>query len=159
MKVKPSPYIQSVRPLLKKLLTELEKSYTYASILAADSKEKSYSVNRRLSSISGSGMMSARGFVVKVFDGKHWSEHSFNEITEEEIPDILEQVRVTAGMSAAAMPAGITENEYTAPEEDEAFFSDSTQYQNDPEELGDDVILVDLCENDYPDANCEGNSI
>ncbi len=141
MKVKLSPYIQAVRPLLKKLLAELEKSYTYASILAADSKEKSYSVNRRLSSISGSGMMSARGFVVKVFDGKHWSEHSFNEITEEEIPDILEQIRVTAGMSAAALPAGITENEYTAPEEDEAFFSDSTQYQNDPEELGDDVIL------------------
>ena len=141
MKVKPSPYIQSVRPLLKELLAELEKSYPYASILAADSREKSYSVNRRLSSISGSGMMSARGFVVKVFDGKHWSEHSFNEITEEKIPDILAQIRETAAMSAAAMPAGIMENEYTAPEEEETVFSDSTSCQNDPEELGDDVIL------------------
>ncbi len=24
--------------------------------------------------------------------------------------------------------------------------------------IGDDVILVDLCENDYPDGTCEGNS-
>ena len=24
--------------------------------------------------------------------------------------------------------------------------------------IGDDVILIDLCQNDYPDAVCEGNS-
>ncbi len=141
MKVKPNPYIQAVRPLLKELLAELLKEYPYASVLAADSREKSYRVNRQLSSINGGGRFSARGFVVKVFDGKHWSEHSFNEITKENLADLIQQIRVTASMTGSALPEGVTEHEYAAPEEEETVFTGSTEYLTDPEELGDDVIL------------------
>lgn len=141
MKVSPSPYIRSVRPLLTRLLDELLKEYPYASVLAQDSREKIYHVNRSISDIDCDGMESARGFVVKVFDGTAWSEHSFNAVTEELLPDILAQIRETAGMAVKVLPDGILENEYAAPEEEPVHFTGSTEYRIAPEEMGDDVIL------------------
>ncbi len=142
MKAKSSPYIRAVRPLLEKLLADLKQRYPYASVLASDCREKIYRVNRRLSDINGSGMLSARGFVVKVFDGTYWSEHSFNEITEDTIPDILRQIAETSAISEGAFPEGIGQNEYTLPEEEETVFQGSTECVKDPEETDDDEILA-----------------
>ena len=146
MKVKDSPYISRNRALFQKLLRTLLEEYPYASVLAADSREKTYSVNRRLTSIRGGGMMSARGFVARVFDGSRWSEHSFNEISEELLPAIAAQIRETAAMSERILPDGIRENVYAAPDDAQNTFRGSTEYEIDPEQTGDDAVLARLRE-------------
>ena len=144
MKVKGSPYLRANKPLFQKLLAALLEQYPYASILASDVREKSYMVNRRLTSVNGGGIFSGRGFVVKVFDGQHWSEHSFNRISEELLPDVLAQIRETVSLSDTALPAGTVEGVFSAPAEEKTVFQGSTELEVDPEELGDDVILERL---------------
>lgn len=141
MKVKASSHIRQNRPLYEQLLRMLLERYPYASILATDCREKTYSVNRALTSVSEGGTFAARGFVVKVFDGAHWSEHSFSQISQEALPDILGEVQKTVALSETLLPDQLTENVYSAPEEEPQTFVGSTDYEIDPEELGDDVIL------------------
>lgn len=104
MKVKDSPYLRANKPLFQKLLAALLERYPYASILASDIREKSYRVNRVTTSLAGGGIFSGRGFVVKVFDGGHWSEHSFNQISEELLPSILEQIGQAAALRRPPCP-------------------------------------------------------
>lgn len=141
MKVKASSLIRQNRPLYEQLLRMLLERFPYASILAADSRAKTYSVNRALTSVSEGGTFAGRGFVVKVFDGAHWSEHSFSQISREALPDILGEVQKTVALSETLLPDQLTENVYSAPEEEPQTFVGSTDYEIDPEELGDDVIL------------------
>ena len=80
MKVQESLFIQKKKPLLKKLLDMLLERYPYASILAEDAKSGNYSVSRKNMSVSEAKRGTSRGFVVKVSDGKHYAEYSFNQI-------------------------------------------------------------------------------
>jgi len=153
MKVKESEYIKHTKPLLKKLLERLLQQYPYVSILATDSKAKSYSVSRRNTSINENGMLTARGFVAKISDGTNYAEYSFNRISEELLDEICCKIAETVALSASAIPEGIKENSYPIPEkmketssveQEKTVFSGSTEYRIDPEELGDDVILERL---------------
>ena len=144
MKVKESAFIKHNKPVLKKLLERWLKQYPYVSILATDSTAKSYSVSRCNTMISENGMLSERGFAVKISDGKHYAEYSFNRIAEELLDEICENIRQIAASSKQAVPEGISENEYPIPEETQTIFSASTEYEIDPEELGDDVIIEKL---------------
>lgn len=144
MKVESSAYIQRNRPLFTRLLDQLLTRYPYVSILASDSREKSFSTSRRLTAINEGGMFSARGFVVKIHDGQRYTEHSFNQISEALLPEIVAQIERTVSMSAQVLPERITENAYPAPAEEKLVFKGSTDYEIDPESLGDDVILARL---------------
>ncbi len=141
MKVKDSEYLKRVRPLLGRLLEELTDRFPYASILAQDGTERSYSVSRRLRSINGGGRFSDRGFVVKVFNEGRWSEHSFNELTEEDLPRVVEAVVRGAAVRG---PEGTGYREYEIPEAEPLKFKASTDFEIDPAELGDESILARL---------------
>ena len=80
MKLGDSIFIAEAKPACRELLKGLLDKYPFASILVQDASQKSCAVSRRLTSVSMGGRFSARGFVVKVFDGEHWSEHSFSHI-------------------------------------------------------------------------------
>ncbi len=142
MKVTASPYLTEHKPLFRRLLQMLLEEYPYASLLASDIREKSWSASRRLTSISGSGQFSARGFVVRVFDGAHWSEHSFSRISQDLLPELFAQIKETAALSP--LPAGVAENAYAAPVEEETVFRGSTDCEVLPEDLGDDEIIARL---------------
>ena len=81
MKVQESLFIQRKKPLLKKLLDMLLEQYPYASILTEDAKSGNYSVSRKNMSVGEGERGTSRGFVVKVSDGKHYAEYSFNQIS------------------------------------------------------------------------------
>ncbi len=141
MKVKESEFIKRKKPILKKLLEMLSGQYAYVSILATDSKAKNYMVSRRNTAISEDGLLTARGFVAKVSDGTHYAEYSFNRLSEDQLEEICGKIARTAALSKSVVPDGIGENEYSFPEEEAVVFTDSMEYEIDPEEMGDDVIL------------------
>ena len=144
MKVRDSEYLEKKRPLFERLLGELLGKYPFASILAQDATEKSCAVSRRLTNVSAGGRFSARGFVVKVYDGEHWSEHSFNEISNDSLPGILGEIEATAAMSAAVLPENVKERVYSAPKAEKLIFKDSTDYKSDPDEVGSEAIVAKL---------------
>lgn len=144
MKARESDFITQSKPLLKKLLERLLEKYPYASILAADQKSKTYHVSRMSTSVQEDSLLSGRGFVVKISDGMHNTEYSFNRISENALDEICESIDRAVAASAALLPEGITESSYPVPQEEAASFSGSTEYEIDPEELGDGEIIRQL---------------
>ena len=144
MKVNPSVFLMKTKPVLKLLLEKLLEQYDYASILATDSQAKSYSVSRRNVRISQDGMLTNRGFVVKVSDGGRYGEYSFNHISEEKINEILAGVSRALVASNQVVAHGMCENRYSVPVEEPIVFVGATEYEVDPVEMGDDAILDHL---------------
>ncbi|MBP5153197.1 MAG: TldD/PmbA family protein [Lachnospiraceae bacterium] len=140
MKVKESSYIRANKPLFKKLVSELLKSYEYASVLVNDSFGMRYSVSKTGANVGEDDLYTAKGFVVKVYEGGCYAEYSGNEISEEEIGRILEFIKdelVTMGGSRE-------KSQYPLPTDEAANFSKSTDYDIDPVEMGDEAIIAKL---------------
>ncbi|WP_281352859.1 TldD/PmbA family protein [Anaerocolumna sedimenticola] len=141
MKVKSSHYLKQAKPLLKSLLDSLLEHYGYASILASDSKAMIYSVSNRGTTISEDDILSGRGFVAKVYDGTSYGEYSFNEITMDKIPHILNEIHNSVIPLKKHLPAGIKESEYKVLSDEAKTIEESTEYIQNPEELGDEKII------------------
>mgnify|MGYP001079576047 FL=1 len=125
-KVKSSQYLSQVKPVLLDLRDRLLEHYPYASILAADSMAKQYSVSKPATSVGMSGWMSGRGFVVKVYDGSSYGEYSFNEITEESIEKIVEKIREELIPLSEGLPESVQRSIYAMLEDEPIVFSGST---------------------------------
>ena len=102
MKVKMSIYLQSKKPLLKRLLEALLEEFEYASLLASDTAGIRFIVDFSGSTVQDA-MLAERGCVARVYNGASYSEYSFNELCDENYEDILAAVIKTAkqGHSAA----------------------------------------------------------
>lgn len=142
MKVKSSLYLKQVKPLLKSLLEQLLETYSYASILSTDAKSMTYNVSKRGTTISEDDMLNERGFVAKVYDGKSYGEYSFNEITEDLVPEIVEKINKSLMPLKDILPSSITESEYGKLPDESKTVLDSTEYIEDPEELGSENIIT-----------------
>ncbi len=142
MKVKSSLYLQQVKPLLKSLLDNLLETYSYASILSTDAKSMTYNVSKRGTTISEDDMLNERGFVAKVYDGKSYGEYSFNEITEYLIPEIVDKINNSLMPLKDILPPSITESEYGKLPDETITVLESTEYIEDPEELGSENIIA-----------------
>ncbi len=141
MKVKSSTYLTKAKPLLKVLLEQLLLDYSYVSILAVDSVGKSYSVSRSGINISADKMMSSRGFVVKVYDDKGYAEYSFNEISKEIIPQIIDKIKNHLIPLVNMIPNGLSKSDYSMLPEETITLSESVDYEIDPEVMGDEAII------------------
>lgn len=144
MKVQESLFIREKKALLRKLLDMLLAQYPYASILAEDAKSRSYNVSRKNMSVGEGIRGTSRGFVAKVSDGRHYAEYSFNQISEESLDTICARIRELVESSDKMIPDGLCESEYQVPLEEKTEFCGSTDYEIDPETLGDDAILDHL---------------
>lgn len=146
MKVKSSEYLKQTKPLLKSLLDLLLKDYGYVSILATDTKGMIYKVSNQGTMIQEHDILSGRGFVAKIYDGKSYGEYSFNEITEETVPFIADKIRNSLIPLKNYLPQGISEAEYACLKDDPGFVQESTEYKEHPEDLGDDKIVAAIKE-------------
>lgn len=144
MKVKPSEYLREIKPVLLCLRDRLLEEYPYVSVLASDSVSKQYTVSKTVTSVSMVGRMSGRGFVVKVYDGSAYGEYSFNEITEEKIEDIVTKISEELWTMSEKLPEGVRKSVYAMLEDEPMVFSDSTEYEIDPQEYGDEAIIREL---------------
>jgi len=84
-----SKYLESKHDLCKELVTRLEARYPYVSILGKQIVGDSVRVSTFVTEINDT-MEKQCGFVVKIYNGKCYSEYSFSDITRENI-DFLEQ--------------------------------------------------------------------
>lgn len=141
MKVKESSFLKEKKPLLKKLLSELLSEYDYASILATDSRSMIYRVSKTGTSISEDELLTEKGFCIKIFDKGMAGEYSFNEISEELIPKILEAVKTKLIPLSDSIPAGTKPFSFSDMEDEKVVLNESTEYAEDPEELGNEKII------------------
>lgn len=95
MKVNLSSYLERQKYLTRKIVKELSKDFKYVSILGADTTGKRYSVQRTGCGINDSNW-SERGFVVRVFNGINYSEYSFNDLSEDNYDEIIQNIKITA---------------------------------------------------------------
>lgn len=140
MEVAGSNYIKENKPLFKALQAELAKRYEYVSVLAADGREQNFRVSASGVHISDGNMFGRRGFVVRVYNGKAYSEYAANEISEELIPSIIKKIDEDLKKMA---------DSYERPDtsvlmEEEKHFCKSTEYEVHPEQLGDEEIIARL---------------
>ncbi len=140
MKVQESAFIAEKRPLLLKLRDALCAEFDYASVLAEDMTGKHYRVSRHSVSV-GEGD-TARGFVVKALDKGRYTEYSFTELTEASIPAVTAAVKDL--LAADVRPADLGANAYVPPAEEPTVFTGTTEYEIDPEAMGDGAILDKL---------------
>lgn len=140
-------FLTDNKKLLKKLLDELTGEYEYVSILAEDNYARSYSVSKRGTFINEVGLLSKRGFTVRVFDDGIYSEYSFDNINEREVPAIKDRIALRLRELRDNVPSDIGINRNIRHiEEEECHFDKSTPCEIDPRSLGDEEIIRVLTE-------------
>ena len=141
MKVAESKYLADVKPLLKSLLEKLLEKYEYASILANDSKSMNYSVSKMGTSLNEDNVLTERGFCVKIYDKGFECEYSFSKISEELIPEILSEIDSRLNALGSGLPKDIENVKFSLKEEEDLFINESTEYEEDPETIGEEKII------------------
>lgn len=136
MQAENSKYLEQIRPAAKKLIRLLCDKYEYCSILGADSDSTSYRVSSTGINVAPAHLYNKRGFVVRVFDKSGQAEYSFNELSEDLIPEIIKNID-----KAVALYDG--EN-VGIPEDKPLTFNKSTELEIDPRELGAEKIIEKL---------------
>lgn len=141
MQVQRSAFLQAARPLLKQLIGELSRRYAYASVLAADTRSKQFHVANTGVFAGEDDLLTRRGFVLKVYDGRSYGEYSFTHIDEDAIPAIAAEVEQRLMPLGDRLPAGLSLSEYGRISDEPAVLLESTEYQIHPDEKGDEAIL------------------
>ena len=141
MKVKESTFLSEKKPLFKKLLDKLLKEYEYASILAVDSLGKRYNVSKNGIGISSdNALFTQRGFTIKVYSDGCFAEYSANSIDENSIDDIVKIIKEKLTVFSSSR----NKSHYELPDDEPLVFNKSTEYEKDPEEMGDEEIVKRL---------------
>lgn len=144
MKVKSSNYLTQIKPLLKELLNKLLLSFPYVSILAEDSTSKTYSISKTGINIANEKLLTNQGFVIKVYDGNGYSEYSFNELSNENIDEVVKKIKNQLISLVNVLPNNLTQSNYPMLKEEKTTFYESIEYKINPEELGDKNIIEHL---------------
>lgn len=132
-----------VKPALKNLVSELRKKYAYASVLAVQDDSRAWRINRAGKRINNVGL-GGSGYVVRVFDQIGCAEYSFNEFSEEKIPEIVKTIDERIARQTANIPDGIKPLPTPIPSDELATLKKVSGYAIDPRELGDEKILERL---------------
>ena len=138
MQVKKSGYLEKIRPTAKKLVKRLCEKYDYCSLLGTDSEDTRYRVASTGVNIAPVDFLNNRGFVIRVFDKSGQAEYSFNELSDELIPQIIDNVD-----KAVKLYEG---KDCGLPSDKPLSLDKSSEYQVDPKELGDEKIIARLTE-------------
>ena len=133
-----------VKPALKNLVSELRKKYAYASVLAVQDDSRAWRINRAGKRINNVGLGGGSGYVVRVFDQIGCAEYSFNEFSEEKIPEIVKTIDERIARQTANIPDGIKPLPTPIPSDEPATLKKVSGYAIDPRELGDEKILERL---------------
>jgi len=147
MKTEKSEFLTRSKPLVRKLIDLLSADFKYVSVLGTDTLGKSYMVSKTGTEVEDF-MFAERGFVVRVHNGVNYSEYSFNEISEENLTNIVEDIKAKLNKVAPE----ISVNSYDVVKEEELcdqFFSEA---QINPETISSETIIKELTK--IKDAAC-----
>ncbi len=141
MKVKNSNFLEENKPLLKEFLDALLERYEYASILATDSLSRNFSVSKMGTNINEDTVLTERGFCAKVYDHGQACEYSFSSISRESVPALIGEIENRLIPLGDSVPSGVTTFSFGDISEETTIFNESTEYEQDPEDLGDEAII------------------
>ena len=136
-KTQPSEYILAIRKTAKKLVDTLTREFGYASVLCVDARGKNYRVERSGVSVSDEPLYCSRGSVVRIVSRGRVLEHSVSELTEDGIDAVCAHLR--------ALAEGAGDGNYT-PADEPCTLDAASEYEIDPEEVGDEWIVAQLTE-------------
>ena len=109
-----SEYLSSRHDLLKELVTRLGQRYSYASALGKHVTGKRVNVSTVSTAVSDTNE-SQCGFVVRVYDGGHYAEYSFSDITPATIDqlesDIVRELSLSSHLAEQHVGAEILRDE------------------------------------------------
>lgn len=86
-----STYLKEKKPLIKRLITKLQKTYPYISVLGTDVKGINYRVDS-LSAFVEPSSLNECGFVIKVYHDGIYSEYSTSVIEEDNLEEIIQAI-------------------------------------------------------------------
>lgn len=141
MQVESCKILTTQKPLLKKLLERLLTEYSYVSILACDSEEKSYGISKNGTYIAESELFNEIGYVIKAYDRESYGEYSFNELNEDNLETIAAAVKEHLMPWKEDLPKNVGVKQYGAFAEEETAFEESTECKINPTTVGDDKII------------------
>ena len=134
------PSIDRAKPGLQKLIAALRETYPYASVLAVEDDSRAWRVSRAGVNIAASGHGGGAGFVVRVFDGTGCAEYSFNEFSQERIPDICALLAQRLARQNQAL-GGVAPLPTPIPADKPAVLKKETTWKVHPRELGDEAVV------------------
>lgn len=88
-----SEYLKSRHNICKELVNRLDK-YPYVSLLGRHVVTKAITVTSQITSIGSTGEQEC-GFVVKIYNGKFYSEYSFSDIDENSIDSLINKIETS----------------------------------------------------------------
>ena len=138
--------LDQIKPALKDLVKELRKKYAYASVLAVEDDNRGWRISRTGTRINSQGFGGGSGYVVRVFDNIGCAEYSFNEFSEEKIPQIVKTIEERIAQEAKCIPQGIEPLHTPIPSDKPATLKKVSAFEVHPKELGDEKILARLDE-------------
>lgn len=138
--------LDQIKPALKDLVKELRKKYAYASVLAVEDDNSGWRISRTGKRINSQGFGGGSGYVVRVFDNIGCAEYSFNEFSEEKIPQIVKTIEERIAQEAKCIPQGIEPLHTPIPSDKPATLKKVSAFEVHPKELGDEKILARLDE-------------
>lgn len=138
--------LDQIKPALKDLVKELRKKYAYASVLAVEDDNRGWRISRTGKRINSQGFGGGSGYVVRVFDQVGCAEYSFNEFSEEKIPQIVKTIEERIAQEAKCIPQGIEPLHTPVPSDKPATLKKVSAFEVHPKELGDEKILARLDE-------------
>lgn len=94
-----SQFLKSRHDLCKQLVNRLQSQYEYVSILGKHVTGNQIRVTTVATNV-GETSENQCGFVVKIFNGKTYSEYSFSDITENNIDEIERQIKEKLTLSS-----------------------------------------------------------
>ena len=135
--------IDRVKPGLQKLVRTLRENYPYASVLAVADENRRWSINRSGVNISASAMGGGTGYVVRVFDGTGCAEYSFNEFSEEKIPQLCSLLARRLAEQETALE-GFRPLPTPIPSDRPAALKKTSAWKIHPKDLGDEAVIKRL---------------
>ena len=131
--------IDRAKPGLQALIRALGETYPYASVLAVADDARSWRISRSGVNIAP-GITGGTGFVVRIFDGTGCAEYSFNEFSEEKIPDICAVLAKRLAEQDSAL-SGISPLPTPIPADEPVVLKKETSWGVHPRDLGDEAIV------------------
>jgi TldD protein len=91
VRVSMSDYLRGQKEAMRQLVAELSRRYPYVSILGTDLCGKQYLVQKNATQVSDSRWVE-RGFVVRVHNGRYFSEYSFNQMDADGLKNLAAEI-------------------------------------------------------------------
>ncbi len=135
--VSESEYIKKIKPTARRLVDAMTAEFGYASLLCVDARGKNYRVQKSGSVVCDEPLYCSRGFVLRVVVRGTVLEHSFSSLCEGDIPAISARMR--------SLAENVTDGDYV-PSDGACSLYRSSEYELDPEQMGDEAIIRALGE-------------